>query len=70
MPMPRRAANRQEILDAFSDLESSAQESLIAELSQVHRILKRERERNCVSCDPAVQGWLAAQNALPKEHEA
>lgn len=45
MPMPRRAANRQEILDAYSDMSSADQESLIAELSQIHRILKRDRQR-------------------------
>ncbi len=66
MPAPRRPATRQEIADSFELLVSSEQESLLSELTTIHRILKRERGRNFA--DPKDNAALLL--AMPEEHEA
>lgn len=66
MPAPRRPATKQEIVDSFEILSLDDQSDILAELSQIHRILKRERERQ--PTQPIAQGalpteWLTPPNA-------
>lgn len=81
MPAPRRAANRQEIEDAFSAFATEEQESILSVLTQVHRILKRERSRKADAMptitlptewlsapDPVLQQRIAG-DTTPESHE-
>lgn len=46
MPAPRRPASIKEITEAFSDFSTADQEGLLSTLTEICRILKRERSRS------------------------
>ncbi len=70
MPAPRRAASRQEIIEAFSDMSSDDQGDLVESLNAIYRILKRDRSRVTPRSVPALFGHVEQEQAQPRETEA
>ncbi len=68
MARPKRnPATIQEIMESFSDMSTTDQEGLLATLTEIHRILKRERGRNFA--DPKDNAALLLDMAAPADHE-
>lgn len=73
MPAPRRPATKQEIVDSFEILSLGDQSDILAELSQIHRILTRAHSRKALPTewltnpDPELEKRVAT--APYEEHE-
>lgn len=67
MPAPRRPASIKEITEAFSDFSTADQEGLLSTLTEICRILKRERSRPLTVAQNPVSMASGAMQALPTE---